>query len=374
MREKENQMEMEEMKDAEEITAHDLKDMTWFHFWKAFEEVFWEFEGDPDLQNAITKMLLKYAFHKEEPTKEDGPYINALFKAWKHNIDRTHKQYVKSKKGGAPEGNRNARKQPKINQETTQREKEKKDKKENQKKDDKEEKKKNKTEEREGEKESPGGDLDSLSPLELLNYFINDYENKIESFHNEFIEEEKRIEELLRECDEEHKKACAELKKAEAEYEEGGYNSETIEQAKRKKLISFEQYRNWIDKRYKDLSKCYDKRAELFEKINDLKREKELLNSQLETKEREKYDYEEFVAYSQLVRDRFPEISKNLKPLSFYQYIEIYKSIGWKEIEKLLHQLNNKPGKIAQYTELYGTLLSWIEVDKRSQRTTRQQY
>jgi hypothetical protein len=66
-------------------------------------------------------MYLDYAFDGEEPELDEVPLIIRLFwKAAKPLIDANNKNYINGCKGGAPEGNQNAKKQPKNNRKTTE--------------------------------------------------------------------------------------------------------------------------------------------------------------------------------------------------------------------------------------------------------------
>ena len=85
-------------------------------FYKSFFEAI---ENIPEnKQLLLYRALFKYYFYNEEPELEDT--LKAMFKLMKPNIDNANSRYKASvengKKGGAPKGNQNARKQPKTTQ------------------------------------------------------------------------------------------------------------------------------------------------------------------------------------------------------------------------------------------------------------------
>lgn len=85
-------------------------------FYKSFFEAI---ENIPEnKQLLLYRALFKYYFYNEEPQLEDT--LKAMFKLMKPNIDNASSRYKASvengKKGGAPKGNQNARKQPKTTQ------------------------------------------------------------------------------------------------------------------------------------------------------------------------------------------------------------------------------------------------------------------
>lgn len=71
----------------------------------------------PDIQNEVYNAIFRYSFYGEDP-EIDGT-AKAIFTLIKPNIDAATQRYAASvengKKGGAPKGNQNAKKQPKNN-------------------------------------------------------------------------------------------------------------------------------------------------------------------------------------------------------------------------------------------------------------------
>lgn len=63
----------------------------------------------------VSQMVYAYAFDREEPADEADPIILALFLSFKPQIDFNVKRYEsyveRGKKGGAPKGNSNAKKE-----------------------------------------------------------------------------------------------------------------------------------------------------------------------------------------------------------------------------------------------------------------------
>ena len=68
---------------------------------------------------ALYDCICEYSLNGKEP-ENLSPIANSLFTLMRPNIDSSNKKYAASvengKKGGAPKGNQNAKKQPKNNQ------------------------------------------------------------------------------------------------------------------------------------------------------------------------------------------------------------------------------------------------------------------
>ena len=66
-----------------------------------------------DKRGEAYDVVMNYAFKGEEPQTDDIMLL-MIFDAAKPQIDKNNQRYENAKKGGAPKGNQNARKQPKT--------------------------------------------------------------------------------------------------------------------------------------------------------------------------------------------------------------------------------------------------------------------
>lgn len=83
-----------------------------FIFYRSFLESIEEAQPEEQLQ--LYRAIALYALNHEEP-KLKG-LVKSVWLAIKPQLDANFKRYLNGKKGGAPRGNSNARKQPKNNQ------------------------------------------------------------------------------------------------------------------------------------------------------------------------------------------------------------------------------------------------------------------
>lgn len=83
-----------------------------FIFYRSFLESIEEAQLEEQLQ--LYRAIALYALNQEEP-KLKG-LVKSVWLAIKPQLDANFKRYMNGKKGGAPRGNSNARKQPKNNQ------------------------------------------------------------------------------------------------------------------------------------------------------------------------------------------------------------------------------------------------------------------
>jgi hypothetical protein len=94
--------------------------MNQFIFYKSFYEAILYLPKE--VRGEVYEMICQYCFEGKEP--EGDGMAKAMFTMMKANIDSANKRYLASiengKKGGAPKGNQNAKKQPKNNLELTQ--------------------------------------------------------------------------------------------------------------------------------------------------------------------------------------------------------------------------------------------------------------
>ena len=67
-----------------------------------------------DLQSALYRAVASYALDCIEPDFSDNQMAAAIWTLIKPQLDANRKRYLNGCKGGAPSGNQNARKQPKI--------------------------------------------------------------------------------------------------------------------------------------------------------------------------------------------------------------------------------------------------------------------
>ena len=92
-----------------------------FVFYKSFYDAIKTMPDEVEQAKAY-KYIFEYVFEGKEPKEKD--FATAMFCMVKVNIDNAQKRYIASvengKKGGAPKGNQNAKKQPKNNLKTTQ--------------------------------------------------------------------------------------------------------------------------------------------------------------------------------------------------------------------------------------------------------------
>lgn len=91
-----------------------------FVFYKSFYEAINKLPEEYQLE--LMKVIMIYNFEEELPKM--SPVVEAMFTLIKANIDKASQRYEASvengKKGGAPKGNDNAKKQPRNNLKTTQ--------------------------------------------------------------------------------------------------------------------------------------------------------------------------------------------------------------------------------------------------------------
>ena len=82
-----------------------------FVFYRGFYEAACDLDDDERLK--LYDALAEYALNGAETLKERS-VARAVFKSVKPQIDANNQRYENGKKGGAPKGNQNARKQPKT--------------------------------------------------------------------------------------------------------------------------------------------------------------------------------------------------------------------------------------------------------------------
>ncbi|MFR9506168.1 MAG: DUF6291 domain-containing protein [Rikenellaceae bacterium] len=88
-----------------------------FTFYISFFEAINDIE--PEEQLPIYRAIAEYAFFQKEPEVTGVGKI--IWRLIRPVLDSSHQRFINGCKGGAPKGNTNAQKQPKNNQETTER-------------------------------------------------------------------------------------------------------------------------------------------------------------------------------------------------------------------------------------------------------------
>lgn len=83
-----------------------------FVFYRSFLESIEEAQPEEQLQ--LYRAIALYALNQEDPQLKG--LVKGVWLAIKPQLDANFKRYINGKKGGAPRGNSNARKQPKNNQ------------------------------------------------------------------------------------------------------------------------------------------------------------------------------------------------------------------------------------------------------------------
>lgn len=83
-----------------------------FIFYRSFYEAISRCPAD--LQNALFRAVASYGLDRIEPDFSDNQMAAAIWTLIRPQLDATYKRYLNGRKGGAPAGNQNARKQPKT--------------------------------------------------------------------------------------------------------------------------------------------------------------------------------------------------------------------------------------------------------------------
>lgn len=87
-----------------------------FVFYKSFRDAI--SECPEEVQLVLYRDITSYVFERVPPELPDA-YARVVWKLVQPQLDANLRRYENGCKGGAPEGNQNARKQPKNNQKTT---------------------------------------------------------------------------------------------------------------------------------------------------------------------------------------------------------------------------------------------------------------
>ena len=88
-----------------------------FVFYRSFYEGIKELPRD--IQGEVLTAIMEYGLNGVT-TENQKPITKAMFALIKPQLDANNQRFENGKNGGAPKGNQNARKQPKNNQETTE--------------------------------------------------------------------------------------------------------------------------------------------------------------------------------------------------------------------------------------------------------------
>ena len=88
-----------------------------FVFYRAWAEMATKMK-DPEEQRIFIMGIINYGLNGEEPDFQNA-MLDLLWVGAKPLLDANQTRWENSKKGGAPKGNKNAKKQPRNNQKTT---------------------------------------------------------------------------------------------------------------------------------------------------------------------------------------------------------------------------------------------------------------
>ncbi len=93
-------------------------------YFKFFRSFYKAIDNLPDdIQLSLYRGIVSFALDFQEPdfsSMENAPFIQAIWEGFRPVITNGISHYLNGANGGAPEGNQNAKKQPKNNQETTE--------------------------------------------------------------------------------------------------------------------------------------------------------------------------------------------------------------------------------------------------------------